>query len=177
MRLGRLNAKAYVDWPTFLGIALRKLSNADRSPLKAAGIDVEQVVECARALGDNKESLQGRDEGSALAEAEVPTSMQERYEAAVSIPPSLPGRLAALHVLRSMLGPLIESLIIVDRLVFLAESLQARLDEGGNVLEADGGEIDWTWKVSAMNLFRLDSGSARNVVLVAERVPVSSPSN
>lgn len=55
-------------------------------------------------------------------------------------------------VFRSLLGPLIESAIIVDRVLFLSEALP------------DG------WTVRSENIFELSSGSARNVAIIAERI-------
>jgi len=56
-------------------------------------------------------------------------------------------RLEILHVLRSRIGPVVESLILIDRWLFLAEHLP------------DAG-------VRAINLFDQELGSARNVALV-----------
>ncbi|KIJ54760.1 hypothetical protein M422DRAFT_64012 [Sphaerobolus stellatus SS14] len=55
--------------------------------------------------------------------------------------------LEVLHALRSRIGPVVESLIIVDRYLYLVENLQGR-------------------KVAAINLFDQAQGSGRNVVLV-----------
>ncbi|KAF8755324.1 hypothetical protein RHS01_05676 [Rhizoctonia solani] len=71
-------------------------------------------------------------------------------------------QLEVLHILRALVGPVIESLIIVDRTVFLAEKL-------GAVDESVG------FTVRALNVFdQLSSGSARNIALVVE--PVNKPS-
>lgn len=92
----------------------------------------------------------------------------QSYKGKEAIPTNLPARLACLHVLRSMVGPIIESLIIADRVLYLAESLKA--DSTVNT-EGIGSEAS-IWRVSAVNLFELKSGSARNVALVVEPVPV-----
>jgi hypothetical protein len=77
--------------------------------------------------------------------------------------------------LRALLGEVVESLILADRVLFLAEQLR-----GG------AHSIDWNmnesptnrsesynererWHVSALNIFELASGSARNVVLRVEK--------
>ncbi|QRV92519.1 methyltransferase domain protein [Ceratobasidium sp. AG-Ba] len=79
---------------------------------------------------------------------------------AVGVPPNESGedtegnlafRLEMLHVLRALIGPVIESLIVVDRAVYLAEEL------GGHSM------------VRAINIFdQLNSGSPRNIALVVE---------
>ncbi|KAF8713152.1 Methyltransferase domain, partial [Rhizoctonia solani] len=71
-------------------------------------------------------------------------------------------QLEVLHILRALVGPVIESLIIVDRTVFLAEKL-------GSVDEST------SFTVRALNVFdQLSSGSARNIALVVEPVNKSS---
>lgn len=59
-------------------------------------------------------------------------------------------RLEVLHVLRCLLGPVVESLIILDRLLWLKEEL------------ADGGQMD----AELVNLFDQSTGSGRNVAIV-----------
>jgi hypothetical protein len=69
-------------------------------------------------------------------------------------------QLELLHVLRALVGPVIESLIVVDRAVYLAEQVAL----GGS--EA---------RVRALNVFdQLSSGSARNIALVVEPNKVKS---
>ncbi|KAH7336993.1 methyltransferase domain-containing protein [Rhizoctonia solani] len=65
-------------------------------------------------------------------------------------------QLEVLHILRALVGPVIESLIIADRTLYLAE----RLGSNGK---------SPTFTVRALNLFdQLSSGSARNIVLIVE---------
>ncbi|KAG8762500.1 hypothetical protein FRC12_009008 [Ceratobasidium sp. 428] len=67
---------------------------------------------------------------------------------------SLAFQLELLHVLRALIGPVIESLIVVDRAVYLAEQV---------ALRGSGS------RVRAVNVFdQLSSGSARNIALVIE---------
>lgn len=61
-------------------------------------------------------------------------------------------RLATLHVMRCLLGPLVESLILLDRLVWVREQLQAI------------GEA--TFEAELVNLFDQETGSGRNVAIV-----------
>jgi hypothetical protein len=62
--------------------------------------------------------------------------------------------LEVLHVLRCMIGPLVESLIIIDRAHWVQEQLE--LDTGGT--EEMGVEM--------VNLFDQATGSGRNIALV-----------
>ncbi|KAG9081127.1 hypothetical protein FS749_007824 [Ceratobasidium sp. UAMH 11750] len=63
-------------------------------------------------------------------------------------------QLELLHVLRALIGPVVESLIVVDRAVYLAEQVTL------------GG---CSAKVRAVNVFdQLSSGSTRNIALVVE---------
>lgn len=62
-------------------------------------------------------------------------------------------RIEVLHILRCVLGPVVESLIILDRYLYLTEHLPA--DE---------------WQTDAVNLFDQSTGSARNVCLAATRL-------
>jgi hypothetical protein len=71
---------------------------------------------------------------------------------------SLAFQLEVLHILRALIGPVIESLIIVDRVSYLAEQLAL-----------SNRSSDLT--VRAVNVFdQLSSGSARNIALVIEPV-------
>ncbi|KAG9051709.1 hypothetical protein FS837_000099 [Tulasnella sp. UAMH 9824] len=57
-------------------------------------------------------------------------------------------RLEVLHVLRCMLGPVVESMLLVDRWMYLREELDEQVD------------------VKMVNMFDQSTGSARNVALV-----------
>ena len=63
----------------------------------------------------------------------------------------LPSRLACLHTMRCLLGPVIESLLIIDRVLYLIDHLDPK------------------WNIRAINLFDLASESARNVALVVDK--------
>jgi len=65
--------------------------------------------------------------------------------------PRLAPRLACLHAMRSLLGPVIESVIIADRILYLVDHLRPN------------------WNIHAVNVFDLASGSARNVALVVDQ--------
>lgn len=62
-------------------------------------------------------------------------------------------RLEVLHILRCLLGPLVESMILLDRLLWVREELQAQTETSG--VQAD-----------LVNLFDQATGSGRNVALV-----------
>ncbi|KAH7103286.1 methyltransferase domain-containing protein [Auriculariales sp. MPI-PUGE-AT-0066] len=61
-------------------------------------------------------------------------------------------RLEVLHILRCALGPIVESLILIDRYLYLLENLPSE-----------------EWQVDLINLFDQSTGSARNVCLAARR--------
>ncbi|RDB17976.1 Protein RRNAD1 [Hypsizygus marmoreus] len=74
-------------------------------------------------------------------------------------------RLENLHVRRCLLGPLIESYIVLDRVAWIREELAA-LDV------ADSGEVTCPrYVVETVNLFDQATGSARNIALVVGPPP------
>lgn len=154
LKLGRLNSKDYVDWDTFLRTALTKLSTSNPSSF-LSNLDLEEVC---RAYSSQKEE---------------------------AVPTNLTARLACLHVIRGMVGPLIESLIIADRVLYIAEALEQTGTSCSSSLSSPSSLVEQTeagsgivksesevlaWKVSAANIFELESGSARNVALVVQPV-------
>lgn len=62
-------------------------------------------------------------------------------------------RLEVLHALRCILGPLVESIILLDRLAWIREELEARKDVVG--IKAD-----------LINLFDQAIGSGRNIAIL-----------
>lgn len=74
---------------------------------------------------------------------------------------ALSSKLEVLHVLRCIIGPLVESVIIMDRMEWVREKLNAVGDAGELVVEA-------------VNLFDQATGSGRNVALVVAPLPTSS---
>jgi hypothetical protein len=90
----------------------------------------------------------------------IDNPLDENRSALSSETDTLSFQLEVLHILRALIGPVIESLIIVDRAIFLAERLGS-----GN------GQDGFTVRV--LNIFdQLSSGSARNIALVVE--PISN---
>ncbi|KAJ7202837.1 methyltransferase domain-containing protein [Mycena pura] len=67
--------------------------------------------------------------------------------------------LGVLHVLRCLVGPLVESMIIGDRAQWIREQLGGQMSE-------DGDGLGDTGTVEAVNLFDQATGSGRNVALV-----------
>ena len=66
--------------------------------------------------------------------------------------------LEVLHVLRCLLGPLVESLIVLDRLSWLREMLED--DNSDSLFDAD-----------IVNLFDQATGSGRNIAIVVTPRP------
>ncbi|KAF8654608.1 hypothetical protein AX16_003520 [Volvariella volvacea WC 439] len=75
--------------------------------------------------------------------------------------PALENRLAVLHTLRCLLGPVVETFLIQDRIQFLEEGLRTHPIK---------------WQVEAVNLFDQRTGSGRNVALVVIPSIVSTTS-
>lgn len=68
----------------------------------------------------------------------------------------LESALSVLHVLRCIMGPLIETLILLDRYEWIREELG----------ESDGPQESNTMDVNLVNLFDQATGSGRNVAIV-----------
>ncbi|GLB41959.1 putative methyltransferase domain containing protein [Lyophyllum shimeji] len=67
-------------------------------------------------------------------------------------------RLESLHVLRCLLGPVVESYIVLDRVTWLEEELDRRKKKAGDGLAG--------YEIEAVNLFDQATGSGRNIALV-----------
>jgi len=140
-RLGKLSNTSYTDWGTFLARAVTKMD-----------INLPNLVRCHLEGGLEAEGPRllpwilnhGNDGGN-----KEQRGTQERLR--------MESRIEALHVLRCILGPLVESLILLDRYEWLWEGLEAV--EGGSKAEEK-------WKVDMVNLFDQSTGSGRNVALV-----------
>lgn len=119
-RLGKLNDKAYQDWPTFLERATDKL-----------GIDLAAI-------------------SASLPDWLTHEETRLRMESALFV----------LQTLRCILGPLIETLILLDR----HDWIQHELAE----MNGHGQEVE----VEMVNLFDQATGSGRNVGLVIKPATV-----
>lgn len=120
-KLGKLNDKAYQDWPTFLEHATRKL-----------GIDLAAI-------------------GMPLPDWFTHEAVRLKMERALFV----------VQTLRCILGPLIESLILLDRRDWIKHELAEMNDRGQEV------------EVEMVNLFDQATGSGRNVALVIK--PAAMP--
>ncbi|KAI6101970.1 hypothetical protein EV401DRAFT_2092992 [Pisolithus croceorrhizus] len=130
-RLGKLNDASYADWSTFLVSATTKL-----------GIDIRDLT-------------RRHSEGAALGDQLPPWILNHgndsEREEGVFERLRMEGRLEVVHVLRCILGPLIESLILLDRCEWLR----------GGV-----GSCQRETSIEMVNLFDQVTGSGRNVALV-----------
>lgn len=70
--------------------------------------------------------------------------------------------LRVLWTLKSLLGPVIESLVVLDRALFLCEELASTPEEG----DAVEGEAMQQRSVEVINVFEQRSGSLRNLAIV-----------
>ncbi|KAJ7070047.1 methyltransferase domain-containing protein [Mycena amicta] len=73
---------------------------------------------------------------------------------------TLINELGVLHVLRCIVGPLVESVIVGDRAVWVEEQVQAHR------LREDPDQLDSELGIEAINLFDQSTGSGRNIALV-----------
>lgn len=71
--------------------------------------------------------------------------------------------LEVFYVLRCLLGPVIESLVAMDRYAFLQEMMES-VDSSSKI--AEKGLVDGVGKVELVNLFDQFTGSLRNLALV-----------
>lgn len=146
------------DWPAFeLGLRkivfralLERLFSEHGGKMYQAGLQVGRFNDAAYESWDTylarvSERLDGvtyddlkRREGNANAKARMEGDDNAR----------LRRRLELLHVLRCMLGPVVESLLLVDRWMYLREEVDVQVD------------------VKMVNIFDQSTGSARNVALV-----------
>jgi hypothetical protein len=134
-RLGRINDRAYGDWEAFLGVAGEKM-----------GVDLLGIW------------FSSRSGWACSSETEDEAREREKNRQ------KLENRLQVLHTLRCLLGPLVESMILLDRLVWVREELALCIAGGSG-----GGH---GYDVELVNLFDQATGSGRNVGIV---IKPSSP--
>jgi hypothetical protein len=87
--------------------------------------------------------------------------------------PLLERRLEVLHVLRCLLGPVIESLIVLDRVAWVRAELASH-DRGGKEGKHEDEGIRVPMHVEAVNLFDQATGSGRNIAIVVAPPPPCS---
>lgn len=144
------------DWPAFsLGLRkmvfralLERLFAEHGGKMYQAGMQVGRFNDAAYADWETYLSrVAERLEGVTLEELkERDRQVDEKVEGGENV--KFRRRLEVLHVLRCFLGPVVESLILMDRWMYLRE------------------EVDQTVQVKMVNLFDQSTGSARNVALV-----------
>lgn len=145
-RLGKLNDASYMDWSTFLVSATTKL-----------GINVHDLA---------RRDSEGPGPGDELPPWILNHGHDSGGEEGVCERLRMESLLEVVHVLRCILGPLIESLILLDRYEWLREKLGAVgrsppvNDEGWE--QRQNGAM----AVEMVNLFDQATGSGRNVALV-----------
>ncbi|KAG6909258.1 hypothetical protein DXG01_001320 [Tephrocybe rancida] len=145
-RLGRLNDAAYESWGAFLKAAELRI-----------GIDLSSVAfpplsSPSSAANPNPHPSSTR-EGPAPPESE---HTQDHEDPTTSPHPTLAPRLASLHLLRCLLGPVLESAIILDRVAWLRAEISSLAED----------RALWGYGVDYVNLFDQATGSARNVAIV-----------
>lgn len=146
-RLGKLNDASYADWNTFLVSATTKL-----------GIDVPNHI---------RQHSGGVAAGDQLPLWILNPNNNSEHDEDVIERLRMESRLEVMHVLRCILGPLIESLILLDRYKWFRGELGAvrgtlEVDEEGREKLQNG-----VMTVEMVNLFDQVTGSGRNVALVA----------
>ncbi|KAI6129680.1 methyltransferase domain-containing protein [Pisolithus croceorrhizus] len=145
-RLGKLNDASYADWSTFLVSATTKL-----------GIDIRDLT-------------RRHSEGAALGDQLPPWILNHgndsEREEGVFERLRMEGRLEVVHVLRCILGPLIESLILLDRCEWLRGVLGAVKGKPQVIEEGREKSQNGQMVVEMVNLFDQVTGSGRNVALV-----------
>lgn len=141
-RLGKINDHAYENWEMFLRVAGEKM-----------GVDISQP-----GLGETEQpSLHVTSSSFTLTPGEHTREPPENQKPTKSKRRQTESRLAVLHTLRCLLGPLVECMILLDRLLWIREELA---DMTGGV----GSEMD----VQLVNLFDQATGSGRNVGIVVK---------
>ncbi|KAG5648381.1 hypothetical protein DXG03_004955 [Asterophora parasitica] len=138
-RLGRLPDSAYDSWPAFLALA-------------------------GKRVGVNFLSFSKSLSSPMLAPTSPPSSSSPASSSPFPSDPStlpndppnlqLQSTLASLHVLRCLLGPVVESYIVLDRVQWIREELNRQL----GLLKG--------YEIEAVNLFDQATGSGRNIALV-----------
>ncbi|KAG6336264.1 hypothetical protein ID866_2818 [Astraeus odoratus] len=137
-RLGKLNDASYASWATFLSCATAKM-----------GIDLHKLIS-EDGTGTNRQLPPWVLCHSGDKEEGVYERLRKESQ------------LEVLHVLRCILGPLVESLILLDRYEWLHEEV------------GDTGQEKWDMTIEMVNLFDQATGSGRNVALVVGPASTSS---
>lgn len=130
-RVGRLASSAYQDFPTFLRIATKKM-----------GFDDSGYFPLSKERGEEDDSLDDR--------CRLSISLADMNEEEKD----LSRILEVLYVLRCLLGPIVESIIALDRYFYLRETTEA------SMVNTNDSQVE------LVNLFDQSTGSLRNIALV-----------
>ena len=158
LHLGKLPTSAYTSWGAFLRCVEDKLPGVRFA---------EELVSLRLEEGDDGET-HTEDVGEAHAE-ELEKTLR-----------TLLRSLETLHTLRCLLGPVVESAILEDRVGWVKEELlllEVEHDLGHGLGAVDQAVVDVDVdgiKVNLVNLFDQSTGSGRNVAIVV-LPPSSSP--
>jgi hypothetical protein len=158
-RVGRLRGSAYRDFPTYLRVARGKLGIEARPGFIG---NAELAMGSRTGLEDTNTIPRGLSVGEYDLESDLCSEEM-----------TLSRTLEVLYVLRCLVGPIVESLIAVDRYLFLQEitdslnSLGEDTDTNDEIskisIENDGLERG---KAQLVNIFDQSTGSLRNLALV-----------
>jgi hypothetical protein len=163
-RVGRLRGSAYQDFPTYLRVARGKLGLEARVQAIGKAGQAELAMGSRTGLEDTNGSPRRIFVGEYDLESDLSSDEMQ-----------LSRTLEVLYVLRCLVGPVVESLIAVDRYLFLQEitdspnSLGEDPNTGTNAnlsenLENEG--LEERGKPQLVNIFDQSTGSLRNLALV-----------
>ena len=164
-RVGRLRGSAYQDFPTYLRVARGKLGLGARPGFIGNAGQAELAMGSRTGLKDTNTGPRGISVGEYDLESDLSSEEMK-----------LSRTLEVLYVLRCLVGPVVESLIAVDRYLFLQEitdspnSLGEDTNTGTNNnhseirLENEG--LEERGKAQLVNIFDQSTGSLRNLALV-----------
>jgi hypothetical protein len=141
-RLGKINDCAYENWEIFLRVAGEKM-----------GVDLSRP-----GLGETKQPpSHSTSSPFTMTPGKHTREPTENQKPTVSKRRQTESRLAVLHTLRCLLGPLVECMILLDRLLWIREELT-------DMASGVGSEMD----VQLVNLFDQATGSGRNVGIIVK---------
>ncbi|KAF8893688.1 methyltransferase domain-containing protein [Gymnopilus junonius] len=156
-RLGRLRDSVYTSWNTFLHAAEDKL-----------GVKFDEMEFDVEEEGDIDRHIDGPESPSRLTVKEEKDERRKmRKERGRD--QKLENELAVLHVMRCLLGPAIESVILLDRIGWVRKELGlgvASDDVVGKEGEETGSTTTSQFRADLVNLFDQATGSGRNVAIV-----------
>jgi hypothetical protein len=166
VRLGRLNDETYGSWETFVRAAGKKIGIEILASLVDSSRDNRWGAAAAPRGGDII-TAKGTIESKGVENQIVWMSQQERVQ--------LERRLEVLHVLRCILGPVVESWIVLDRTKWVNEELTklgTSDPEAGNRKDFGSNKEAKRWegmRVDIINLFSQATGSGRNMGIVVSK--------